>query len=100
LKASSILSATGERPAHVEFDRDAAKELRKLGASARRTILRYLRERIATADDPRRFGKPLAGELAGLWRYRIGDYRLIATFEDDRLIVLVLRVAHRREVYD
>jgi len=64
-----------------------------------RAILRYLRERIATADDPRRFGKPLAGELTGLWRYRVGDYRLV-TFEDDRLIVLVLRVAHRREVYD
>jgi mRNA interferase RelE/StbE len=84
----------------VEFDRDAAKELRKLGDPARRTILRYLRERIATADDPRRFGKPLVGELAGLWRYRVGDYRLIVTVEDDRLIVLVLRVAHRREVYD
>jgi mRNA interferase RelE/StbE len=83
----------------VEFDRDAAKELRKLGEAARRRILRYLRDRIATADDPRRFGKPLAGEFAGLWRYRVGDYRLIVTFEDDRLIVLVLRVA-RREVYD
>jgi len=84
----------------VEFDRDAARELRKLGEPARRTILRYLRERIATADDPRRFGRPLMGEFAGLWRYRIGDYRLIVTFEEDRLIVLVLRVAHRREVYD
>jgi mRNA interferase RelE/StbE len=84
----------------VEFDRDAAKELRKLGEPARRTILRYLRERIATADDPRRFGKALVGEYAGLWRYRIGNYRLIVSFEDDRLIVLVLRVAHRRDVYD
>lgn len=84
----------------VEFDRAAAKELRKLGEPARRTILRYLRERLATADDPRRFGKPLAGEFAGLWRYRVGDYRLVVTFEDDRLIVVVLRIAHRREVYD
>lgn len=84
----------------VEFDRDAAKEFRKLGEPARRTILRYLRERIATAEDPRRFGKALAGEFAGLWRYRIGDYRLIVSFEEDRLVVLVLRVGHRREVYD
>ena len=83
----------------VEFDRDAAKEFRKLGEPARRAILRYLRERIATADDPRRFGKALAEDLAGLWRYRIGDHRLIAAFEDDRLVVLVLRVGHRREVY-
>ena len=84
----------------VEFDRDAAKELRKLREPARRTILRYLRERIATPADPRRFGKALAGEFAGLWRYRVGDYRLIVSFEDDRLIVLVLRLGHRRAVYD
>jgi mRNA interferase RelE/StbE len=84
----------------VEFDRDAAKEFRKLDEPARRMIVRYLRERIARADDPRRFGKPLAGELAGLWRYRIGDHRLVAAFEDDRLVVLVLRVGHRRTVYD
>lgn len=83
----------------VEFDRDAAKEFRKLGEPARRTILRYLRERIATAGDPRRFGKALAGEFAGLWRYRIGDHRLIVSFEEDRLVVLVLRVGHRRKVY-
>ncbi len=54
----------------VEFDRDAAKELRKLGAPARQSILRYLRERIATRDDPRRFGKALTDEFAGLWHYR------------------------------
>ncbi|HJW79406.1 MAG TPA: type II toxin-antitoxin system RelE/ParE family toxin [Beijerinckiaceae bacterium] len=59
-----------------------------------------MRERIATAADPRRFGKALAGEFAGLWRYRVGDYRLIVSFEDDRLIVLVLRLGHRRTVYD
>lgn len=83
----------------VEFDRDAAKEFRKLGDPARRAILRYLRERIATAEDPRRFGKALAGEFAGLWRYRVADHRLIVSFEEDRLVVLVLRVGHRREVY-
>ena len=89
-----------ERRWRVEFDRDAAKEFRKLGEPARRTILRYLRERLATSHDPRRFGKPLTGEFAGLWRYRVGDYRLIASFEDDRLIVLVLRADDRRELYD
>ena len=84
----------------VEFDPAAAKEFRKIDAAARRLILRYLRERIATAQDPRRFGKPLIGDLAGLWRYRVGNYRLVAMFEDNTFVVLVLRVAHRREVYD
>ena len=84
----------------VEFDPKAAKELRTLGEPDRRTILRYLRERIATTEDPRRFAKALAGDLAGLWRYRIGGYRLVVAFEGDRFVVLVLRVGHRREVYD
>lgn len=76
----------------VEFDREAAKELRKLGRPAGQIILRHLRQRIATADDPRRFGKTLAGEPAGVWRYRLGAYRLMVTFEDKRLVVLVLRI--------
>jgi mRNA interferase RelE/StbE len=84
----------------VEFDRDAARELRKLGHDAQRAILRYLRQRIATADNPRRFGRPLTGDLKGLWRYRVGDYRIVAAIEDDRFIILILTVGHRREVYD
>jgi len=84
----------------VEFDRDAARDLRKLGVQAERLILRYLRERIATEEDPRRFGHALTRELKGLWRYRIGDYRIVASIEDDRFIVLVVTVGHRREVYD
>ena len=84
----------------VEFDDRARRELRKLSAEAQQKILRYLRERIAATDDPRRFGKPLRKELAGLWRYRVEDYRLICRLEDDRLIVLVLKVGHRREIYE
>jgi mRNA interferase RelE/StbE len=84
----------------VEFDADAARDLRKLGKPAQVEILRYLRERIATADDPRRFGKALTKDLRGLWRYRVGAYRLVAKIEDQRFIVLVLTVGHRREVYD
>ena len=84
----------------VEFDADAARDLRKLGHEARRIVLAYLRNRIATSEDPRRFGRALTGDLKGLWRYRVGDYRIVASIEDDRLIVLVVTVGHRREVYD
>jgi mRNA interferase RelE/StbE len=84
----------------VEFDRDAARDLRKLGTVAERAILHYLRRRIATAEDPRRFGKPLTGDLKGLWRYRVGDHRIVAAIEDDRFVVLIVTVGHRREVYD
>lgn len=84
----------------VEFDDASAKELRKLDKQAQQEILRYLRERIATEEDPRRFGKPLARDLVGLWRYRIRNYRMICHIEDEKLVVLVLRVGHRKDIYE
>lgn len=84
----------------VEFDDRARRELRKLDAKTQQSILRYLRERIAGKPDPRRFGKPLRRNLAGLWRYRVEDYRLICRLEDERVVVLVLQIGHRREVYE
>ncbi len=83
----------------VEFDNKAAKELRKLDKQAQKTILKYLRTRIATDENPRRFGKPLSKALSGLWRYRIQKYRLICNIEDKNIIVLILHVGHRRKVY-
>ena len=82
------------------FEERALKELKKLGAQAQREILAYLDERIATEEDPSRFGKALHGDLAGLWRYRIGDYRLICSLREGEMRVLVLKVGHRRDVYD
>jgi mRNA interferase RelE/StbE len=83
----------------VEFDRAAVRDLHKLGADAEGRILRYLRERIAGSTDPRRIGHPLTGDRKGLWRYRIGDYRVVASIEDNRFVVLVVAIGHRREVY-
>ena len=91
---------TATRIWRVEFDRDAARDLRKLGREPQRLILHYLRTRIAIAQDSRRFGHALLGDLKGLWRYRIGDFRIVARIEDDRFVVLVVTVGHRREVYD
>ena len=84
----------------VEFDDRARRELRKLDTPTQQTILRYLRERVAGSPDPRQFGKPLRKKLAGLWRYRIGDYRLICRLEEGRLVVFVIRVGHRPEIYE
>ena len=84
----------------VEFDDAATKELRNLDKQAQGEILRYFRERIATDEAPRRFGKPLSRELAGLWRYRVRNYRMICNIEDDKLVVLVLRIGHRKDIYE
>lgn len=83
----------------VEFDRAAVRDLRKLGPEAERLILRYLRERISGSDDPRRFGHALTGDRRGLWRYRVGDFRIVASIEDNHFVVLVVTIGHRREVY-
>ena len=83
----------------IEFHPQAAKELRKLDRTAAARIIRTLEQRIAPLDDPRTLGSPLVGEHAGYWRWRIGDYRVIARIEDERITILVIRVAHRREVY-
>lgn len=83
----------------VQIDDRAVRDIRKLDGEARRCILSFLRERIATGDDPRRLGHPLTGPRTGLWRYRVGSYRLICRIEDARVVVLLLVVRHRRDVY-
>jgi mRNA interferase RelE/StbE len=82
------------------FDERALKELRKLGTQAQRDIISYLDERIAGEGDPRRFGKGLKADLVGLWRYRVGDYRILCQIKDRELLVLVVAAGHRRDVYE
>lgn len=84
----------------IEFDSDAEKDLKKLDPHARKTVLSYLRERVATCDNPRDFGKPLQGDKSGLWRYRVNDYRIICQIHDTEVLVVVVRVGHRKHVYD
>jgi len=83
----------------VEFQRSAAKQLRKLDRAVQQRILEYFRNRVLAAEDPRLVGKALTGDKGGLWRYRIGDYRAICKLKDECLVVLVLELGHRREVY-
>lgn len=83
----------------IEFLPEAAKELKKLGRSEAARIIKTLEERIATQDDPRTLGSALTGDHGGYWRWRIGDYRVVAKIEDERVLILVVRVGHRRQVY-
>lgn len=83
----------------IEITRTAEKQITKLDRGAQKSILRFLRERVAGAEDPRQLGKALQGEKRGLWRYRVGDYRLICDIQGERVTVLVLEVGHRKDVY-
>lgn len=82
----------------IEWDERARKELRSLDKGIQRRIFSYLRER--TTENPRNFGKQLSGNMAGLWRYRIEDFRVICRLEDEKLTVVVVAVGHRKEIYD
>ena len=83
----------------IEITATAKKQLARLDHQVQVSILRYLRERIATDEDPRRFGAPLRRELANRWKYRVGPYRLICEIQDEKVLVLILLVGHRSRIY-
>ncbi len=84
----------------IELDRVAERELDKLDPQIARRILSFLFDRVAQLDNPRSIGEALTGaRLGSLWKYRVGDYRLISSIEDDRLVILVVKIGNRREVY-
>lgn len=82
----------------IEWDERTRKELRNLDYQYQKKILSYLKDRVS--KNPRNFGKQLSGNKAGLWRYRIEDFRIVCRIEDKKLVVLVLAVGHRKEIYD
>jgi mRNA interferase RelE/StbE len=84
----------------IEFDEQAERDLARLDHSIQREIKRYLLSRIAPAMNPRDFGHGLTCELAGLWRYRVRDYRIVCRMEDAKLVVLVIAVGHRSTIYE
>ncbi len=84
----------------IIFSELAKKNLAKMDAQIARRITAFLRERVASLDNPRSLGQALQGsELGHLWRYRVGDFRIVCEIQDAKLIVLVVHVGHRREVY-
>jgi len=83
----------------VEIKSTAEKQLRKLDRPIQKRLLDWLDERINGCKDPRHFGEPLRGDLTGLWRYRVGDFRIICEIQDQQLIVLALAIGHRRKIY-
>jgi mRNA interferase RelE/StbE len=84
----------------IEFSPAAQKELKKLDPQTARRILKFLNDRIAPLDNPRLIGEALTGsELGNYWKYRVGDWRIIAEIHDQALRIIVVRIGNRREVY-
>lgn len=83
----------------VEYTPQAVKELKKLDRHTRALIIGWIEKNLVGCEDPRRHGKGLTANRSGQWRYRVGDYRLLAEIQDDKIIILVLHVGHRSEIY-
>ena len=83
----------------IRIDAKAAKALAKLDKTAQKKIIYFLEEEVLTSQNPRSLGKPLTGNLKGIWRYRIGDYRILASIHDITLTILVVHAGHRKDIY-
>ena len=83
----------------VEYTARAVKELKKLDKPTRALIFGWIEKNLVGCEDPRRHGKALTANHRGQWRYRIGDYRLIADIQDDRILILIMTIGLRRDVY-
>ncbi len=84
----------------IKFNASALKQFKKLDKSIQKKILKFLTLRISPLENPRISGKPLSYDKFGLWRYRIEDFRIVCQINDDALLILVVRVGHRKEVYE
>ena len=83
----------------IEFEAQALEDFSRLDSAIKKRIQKYI-DKIAEREDPRSLGEPLQDNLSNYWKYRVGDYRLVAEIQDDKFIVLMLVIDHRRKVYN
>ncbi|MDD2457934.1 MAG: type II toxin-antitoxin system RelE/ParE family toxin [Eubacteriales bacterium] len=84
----------------VEYTRTAVKQLKKMDKKIAALILSFIEAKLVGCDNPRLHGKALQGNLNDKWRYRVGDYRILAIIEDEKVIIVIVEVGHRREIYE
>lgn len=85
---------------HVKYTGKALKQLKKMNKFDATVLVTWITNNLEGCDDPRRFGKGLTANRSGEWRYRVGDYRILAIIENDRLVIEVFSVGHRRDIYE
>lgn len=83
----------------LEWSLDAKKQLERLDRYTQRLIASWIQKHLLSGADPRATGKPLAANFAGYWRYRIGDYRMVCKIIDQRILIIVMRIGHRSDIY-
>ena len=83
----------------IRYLKSTQKDAQQLDPQIRKRIKEFMEQRVAKLENPRQFGEPLKGQLADLWRYRVGSYRIICELRDQELVVIVIRIGHRKNVY-
>lgn len=83
----------------VELTDRAKKDLKKMDPQMRKILLSWVLKHLQDTEDPRKQGKPLTGQFSGMWRYRVGNYRILAEIQDENIVILLLHIEHRSRVY-
>ena len=83
----------------VEYSKTAMNTIKKMDSSASKLIRTWIEKNLMNTENPRIKGKVLTGDLKGLWRYRVGDYRILAEIQDDKIVILILDIGHRSKIY-
>ena len=83
----------------LRYDEKALKQLKKMDRSVQKLITSWIEKNLIDTENPRLHGKGLSGDKSGYWRYRVGDYRILADIRDDEIIIIIVEIGHRREIY-
>ena len=83
----------------VEYSKTAMNTIRKMDSSTSKLIRTWIEKNLINTKNPRIKGKALTGDLKGLWRYRVGDYRILAYIQYDKIVILILDIGHRSKIY-
>ena len=84
----------------VEYTKTAVKQLKKMDRKIASLILSFIEDKLLNCENPRLYGKALRGDLTDIWRYRVGNYRILAKIEDEIVLITIVEVGHRKEIYN
>lgn len=85
---------------HIQYTQTAVKQLKKMDRSILAFIMAFIEDKLVGCENPRAFGKALQGSLSEVWRYRVGDYRILAKIKDEKITITVVEVGHRKNIYE
>ena len=83
----------------LKYEARAVKQIKKLDLATRKLIKSWIEKNLLNTDNPRQHGKGLTGSLSQYWRYRVGDYRILAEINDAEIIIIIIEIGHRRDIY-